>query len=305
MKARNNMDKMFERLDIENIEYVKGLSLSTLSSFKVGGIAECVTYPKNEHELSECILISKEHEVRFEIVGNGSNILFSDDGYDGMIICTKKMTFVTSDGVNITAQCGARLSMLSAMSRDNSLSGLEFAHGIPGTVGGAVAMNAGAFGGEMSDVVISSIALDTKSGQCLYLKKEDHNFGYRKSIYTENKDLICVLVNLRLHIGDKNTIDGKMKENAIARREKQPLDLPNCGSYFKRPEGYIAAKLIDELGLKGRSVGGAMVSTKHAGFIVNIGYATSCDILALEEIIKKEVFNNYGVLLEREVKYIE
>ena len=299
------MENIYERLHEENIEYVKGLSLSTLSSFKVGGIADCVTYPKNETEISKIILLSAEYGVQFEIVGNGSNILFSDSGYDGIIICTKKMTFVSIDNNTITAQCGAKLASLAATARDLSLSGLEFAHGIPGTVGGAIAMNAGAFGGEMSDVVVSSLALDTKSGERIYLEKDQHKFGYRKSIYTENKDLVCLLVNMQLPAGDKSVIETKMKENATARKEKQPLNLPNCGSYFKRPEGYIAAKLIDDLGLKGLSVGGAMVSKKHAGFIVNTQNATASDILSLEEKIKKEVFEHYGIMLEREVKFVE
>ncbi len=299
------MDLICKRLREENIEYATGLLLSLLSSFKVGGAAQCVVYPKNEFEISKTISLAKEYGIRFEIVGNGSNILFSDDGYDGIIICTKKMTFAVSDSNHITAHCGTRLSSLATMARDLSLSGLEFAHGIPGTVGGAVAMNAGAFGGEMSDIVISSLALDIKSGECTYLDKEQHKFGYRKSIYTENKDLICLLVNIELCAGDKENIDARMKENAIARREKQPLDMPNCGSYFKRPDGYIAAKLIDDAGLKGLSIGGAMVSTKHAGFIVNTGNATARDILSLEDKIKNEIMKLYGIALEREVKYIE
>ena len=299
------MSDICEIICAENIECAKNLLLSSLSSFKVGGKACLVTYPKNEYELSKCIFLAKDRGVKFEIIGNGSNILFSDNGYDGMIICTKKMTFVSSDGIHITAQCGARLSILASLARDNSLSGLEFAHGIPGTVGGAIAMNAGAFGGEMADVVISSRGINIETGEVFTLDSLSHSFGYRKSIYTEDKNLICTLVNLELKRDTKNEIEARMKENAETRREKQPLDLPNCGSYFKRPDGYIAAKLIDDLGLKGRSVGGAMVSEKHAGFIVNMGNATSSDILSLEEIVKKEVFDNYGVMLEREVKYVE
>ena len=305
MKVRTDMEKTLERLREKNIEYVKGLSLSTLSSFKVGGRAECVVYPKNETEISKTVALAKQNNIRYEVIGNSSNVFFSDNGYNGIIICTKKMTSVFTDKDTITAQCGTRLSTLAVSARDLSLTGLEFAHGIPGTVGGAIAMNAGAFGGEMSDIVVSSLALDVKSGEYIYLEKEQHNFGYRKSIYTENKDLICVLVNMQLEMGNKCTIDTKMKQNATTRREKQPLDMPNCGSYFKRPEGYIAAKLIDDLGLKGLSVGGAMVSQKHAGFIVNTGNATANDILTLEDLIKKKVIEHYGITLEREVKYVE
>ena len=305
MKTRGNMEDIYDSLKKEKIEYVKDILLSSLSSFKVGGRAECVVYPKNEAEISKTVALAKQNNVRFEIIGNGSNVFFSDNGYNGIIICTKKMTSVFTDKDTITAQCGARLSSLAVAAREHSLTGLEFAHGIPGTVGGAIAMNAGAFAGEMSDVVVSSLALNTKSGECVYLEKEKHNFGYRKSIYTENKDLVCVLVNMQLHTGDKSDIEAKMKQNATTRREKQPLDMPSCGSYFKRPDGYIAAKLIDELGLKGLSVGGAMVSEKHAGFIVNTGNATATDILALEEKIKKSVMEHYGISLEREVKYVE
>ena len=144
-----------------------------------------------------------------------------------------------------------------------------------------------------------------ETGEIFTIDRADHEFCYRESIYSKKKNLVCTLVNFELSVGDKNEIDTRMKANAQARREKQPLDIPNCGSYFKRPEGYIAAKLIDDLGLKGKAVGGAMVSKKHAGFIVNTGNATSADILTLEEIVKNEVLKKYGVLLEREVKYVE
>lgn len=299
------MQNIYEALYAENIECEKNILLSSLSAFKVGGIASYIAYPKNEYELSKCVCGAKQLAVRFEIIGNASNVLFSDNGYDGIIICTKKMTFVSSYETHITAQCGVRLSTLSSLARDNSLSGLEFAYGIPGTAGGAIAMNAGAFGGEMSDVVISSRAINIYTGEIVTLDAQSHNFAYRKSIYTDEKSLICTLINLELKQGNKEDIDAKMKANAITRRDKQPLDLPSCGSYFKRPDGYIAAKLIDDLGLKGLSVGDAMVSEKHAGFIVNVGKATATDILKLEDIIKEKVFKEYGIELSREVRYVE
>lgn len=295
----------FTELFNQNIDFTENVSLASLSSFKIGGIADCVVFPKNEAELLGAIKIAQSENIKFEIIGNASNILFSDDGYKGIIICTKKMTFVSYSENHITAQCGARLATISAIARDLSLSGLEFAHGIPGTVGGAVFMNAGAFGGEISDVVLSTRAINVKTGEALLISRKDHNFSYRHSVYADNKDLVCTGINFELKSGDFEVINSKMRENANTRREKQPLDFPSAGSYFKRPKDAIAAKLIDDCGLKGFAVGGACVSEKHAGFIVNKGTATASDVLNLEKIVRDKVFEKFGIKLEPEVKYVK
>ncbi len=302
---KNNMIKISEELTKLNIEFTEKIMLSSLSTFRIGGVADCIAYPKNECELTSAIMLAKENSVKFEVVGNCSNILFSDEGYRGLIICTKKMSYLSQSGTNITAQCGVKTSLLSALARDSSLSGLEFAQGIPATVGGAIAMNAGAYGGEMSEVVISVRAINTNTGEVLLLGRDELAFSYRKSIFTEKKDLVCTLVNFDLKPSQKELIDARMRENAESRRQKQPLDKPSCGSYFKRPEGYFAAKLIDDCNLKGLTVGGATVSEKHAGFIVNMGGATARDVLTLADQVRDAVYKKYGVLLESEVKYID
>ena len=180
---------------------------------------------------------------------------------------------------------------------------MEFASGIPASIGGAVFMNAGAYGGQMSDIVFESIALDKSSGQVMPIRK--HAFGYRHSIYMENKDLICIGATLELAYADRDQISEKIKQLAAQRREKQPLEYPSAGSYFKRPEGDFAARLIDACGLKGARVGDAEVSVKHAGFIVNRGNATAKDVLSLEELVRKAVLEQTGISLEREVEFID
>lgn len=298
------MTEYSEILNTLNIEFYKSFDLSKASTFRVGGKAVVAVFPKNEEELITSVLQAKACGIRFEIIGNGSNVLFSDDGYNGAIIFTKSISnFSLNDNI-LQASCGTKLSNLSKLACDNSLSGLEFCYGIPATLGGAVAMNAGAYGGEMSDILVSSRAYDIELDKIVVLSKSEHNFKYRKSIFCKKKSLICLSSIFELQAADKNVIKAKMQENLSARQSKQPIDLPSCGSFFKRPDGYFAAKLIDDCGLKGLSVGGAKVSEKHAGFIVNYDHATSKDIILLGELVEKRVFDKFGVKLEREVKYI-
>lgn len=304
MGTEYNMTDLSELLNNLKIENYKNYKLSELSSFRIGGIAALVAFPKSQEELIKVISEAKKRKVKFEIVGNGSNILFSDNGYDGVIIVTKKITFIEVANEYIVVSCGNKLATISKMARDNSLSGMEFGSGIPGTLGGAIAMNAGAYGQEISDVVISTVAYNIKKNEIIELKGVDHKFSYRHSIYSENKDLICLSAKLKLLSAPKEEIESKMKQNTESRRKSQPIDIPSCGSYFKRPEGFFAAKLIDDCGLKGFSIGGAQVSPKHAGFIVNTGNATSADVLELAEKIRETVMDNFGVCLESEVKYI-
>ena len=299
-----NMTEFSEFLNALKIENYKNYKLSELSSFHIGGSAALVVFPKLQEELITVVSKAKKENLRFEIIGNGSNILFSSKGYDGIIISTKKMSFCDVCDGYINASCGNKLSGISKLAKDNSLSGMEFGFGIPGTLGGAVAMNAGAYGQQISDVLVSSVAYDVNKNEIVELCGAEHDFSYRHSMYSDNKDLVCLSAKFRLIPASKDDIELRMKQNAESRKNTQPLDMPSCGSYFKRPEGFFAAKLIDDCGLKGFSVGGAQVSSKHAGFIVNTGDATSGDVLELAEVIKATVMDRFGVALENEVKYI-
>ena len=298
------MTELFELMSDLKIEYKPDYALSQISSFRIGGPADVAIFPKNELELCRLITELKKRAVRFDVIGKASNILFADEGYRGALIFTKNMNQMHCHGTKISAECGVSLSALSVFARDNSLSGLEFAFGIPGSVGGSVAMNAGAFGGDMKSVVVSSRAFNTDTDEIVSLVGDENKFDYRQSIYTENNNLICLSAEVELKVGDISDICDTMHKNSAVRCEKQPLDFPNCGSFFKRPGGFFAGKLIEDCGLKGYSVGGAQVSEKHAGFIVNTGGATARDVIELGEIVQSIVFEKFGVRLEREVKYI-
>jgi len=287
-----------------SIEKKESFDLSRASTFRIGGLAKLALFPKNEEELLKAIRISKENEVRFEIIGNGSNVLFADEGFDGAIIFTNKINNVTLDDCYITAQTGTKLVKISSLALENSLSGFEFAHGIPGTVGGAMIMNAGAYGSDMASVVVSSRYYDTKTYKIEVISREEHKFAYRDSLFACDRSLVFLSTTIRLQHADIYEIVEKISKNTESRRNSQPLEYPNCGSFFKRPDGYFAAKLIDDANLKGYSIGGAEVSTKHAGFIVNKGGATANDVLLLSKHIEDTVYQKHGVKLEREVKYI-
>jgi len=300
------MSEISELFNNSGIDHFSDYKLSQVSSFRIGGIADLVIFPKNNEEFIKTVSLAKDNNIRFEVIGNGSNVLFSDKGYQGIIIITKKIDSFRINKNVLSVSCGAKLVSLARIARDNSLSGLEFACGIPGTIGGAISMNAGAYGGEMSDIVISSKLFDHSTKEIKEINNSDHNFKYRSSIYLTNKNYLCLSANLNLssNARTKEEIDEIMKTNYESRRQKQPLELPNCGSYFKRPEGFFAAKLIDECNLKGTQIGGAQVSEKHAGFIVNTGNATAENVLELAELIKVRVYDKFGIILESEVKYI-
>ena len=287
-----------------SIESKKSFDLSKASTFRIGGMARLALFPKNEEELILAVKIAKENNIRFEIIGNGSNVLFADNGFDGVIVFTNSLNNTHLHVTKITAETGAKLVKVSSLAIDNSLSGFEFAHGIPGTVGGAVVMNAGAYGGEMSSVVLSSRYFDSNTYDIVEISKDKHEFAYRKSLFAKDQSLVFLSTIIELKKGDKAEILDKIKKNSESRKNSQPLEYPNCGSFFKRPEGYFAAKLIDDAGLKGYTVGGAAVSAKHAGFIVNMGGATADDVLLLSKHIETVVYEKFGVKLEREVKYV-
>lgn len=288
--------------------------LSKHTTFRVGGPASIAVTPESPEELVNVLALVKRMTPSLPIcvLGNGSNVLFSDEGYQGLVIFTSKMQNVDfyapdEDGyVTVTAECGASLTVLSRQcaTEGRTLEGLAFAFGIPGTVGGAVVMNAGAYGGEMSDVVYSVDYYDPASGEVRIAFKDDLNFSYRHSLFTEHPEYIVLSATLRMKEGDGETIVNQMATNMTARRLKQPLSLPNAGSVFKRPANHYAGKLIEDSGLKGFRIGGAQVSEKHAGFIVNVDEAKAEDILSLMAHIEHVVKVNFGIELEREIKVI-
>ena len=298
------MTELLERLSALKIEYKTGYDLSAVSSFRIGGLADVAVFPKDESELSFAVSVLKEREIRFDVIGRASNVLFADEGYRGALIFTKNMSRISCQGTKISALCGSSLSSLANIAKDNSLSGLEFAFGIPGSVGGAVVMNAGAFGSDMKSVVLSSRAFNIDTGEIISIIGDENKFDYRCSVYSGNKNLICLSAEFELRYGDPSEISAVMRQNSNVRRDKQPLELPNCGSFFKRPQGFFAGKLIEDCGFKGFSVGGAQISKKHAGFIVNTGNATAREVMELGETVERIVLEKFGVKLEREVKYI-
>lgn len=279
--------------DDKNIKINEPMSKHT--SFKTGGPADIFVTPKTKEELIKLLRL----EVGKTIIGNGSNILVKDGGIRGLVI---KIIFSNYelDDIFLRADAGYSLAKLSRIAMENSLSGLEFACGIPGTLGGAIYMNAGAYGGEMKDIVLETEAVDF-AGNIQVIK--NHEFGYRSSCF-QNNGLIILSSKLKLVHGDKNLINAKMEENMSSRKQKQPIDRPNAGSTFKRPKDNFAAKLIQDAGLKGYSIGGAQVSDLHAGFIINKGNATSKDILLLMKYVKEKVNAEYGVMLEPEIKIL-
>ena len=295
-------NKLYSALVEMGIACRPDVPLSAHSSFRIGGVGELGVFPKSTEELSACVSAVRAEGKKLYVIGNGSNILFGDGSIDGVFIFMSGLSSVRTVGVNILAEAGASLSAISTAAAESGLSGIEFAKGIPGSLGGAVFMNAGAYGGQMSDVIVSSVALNTESGELTTLT--DHGFSYRDSIYMRREELVCVSAKMKLTEGRTDEIKEKMREFTVNRREKQPLEYPSAGSYFKRPEGHFAGKLIEDCGLKGLRVGGACVSEKHAGFIINLGGATAEDVFALEERIRDTVYKQFGVTLEREVRVI-
>lgn len=295
--------RIIDSLILSGIDFKENENAARYSSFKVGGIAALSVFPKSREELISALRIFSEGCVRREIIGNASNVLFAFDYFDGALIFTCGLSDISFDGQSVYAECGSSLTHLSQAAAKKSLSGLEFAYGIPGFVGGSIYMNAGAYGSQISAVIEYSDAYDCKSGEVTRIY--DHGFGYRKSIYMSRPELACLGARFSLEGGNEDDIISKMRENMESRKQKQPLEFPSGGSYFKRPEGYFSGKLIEDCGLKGMRVGGAEVSEKHAGFIINRGGATWQDVLALEEKIKEIVISRYGVALEREVRLIK
>lgn len=271
------------------------------TTFRVGGNAEYFVEPTMD-EICPLISLLKKEDLAYTLIGNGSNLLVSDEGISGVVISFgTQMAEVEVTGNKIKAQAGILLSRLASFAASNALSGLEFASGIPGTLGGAIAMNAGAYGGEMKDVVESVEVLE--DGEVKTYSCEDMDFSYRHSVVQE-KEMIVLSVTLSLTPGNADEITAAVKELNAKRMEKQPLNFPSAGSTFKRPEGYFAGKLIEDAGLRGYRVGGAQVSEKHCGFVVNTGDATAADIYHLILDVQAKVKEQFDVMLEPEVRMI-
>ena len=274
--------------------------MSRHTTFRTGGPASLFLRPRTTEEIKGVLKLLKRAEVDFFILGNGSNLLVSDKGYDGVVISLSNFADIQiEDETLINAQAGAMNSAIASVARDNSLAGFEFAAGIPGTIGGAMIMNAGAYGGEMKDIT-KQVKVLTTDGEIIRLDNETMKFGYRTSAI-KGKDFVVLSALLELKKGNKEEISAQMQELAIKRKEKQPLEYPSVGSTFKRPEGYFAGKLIEDSGLRGFSVGDAAVSEKHCGFVINKGKATSADIFELIKRVQDKVYEDAGVKLEPEV----
>ena len=299
-------------VDIENVRINEPMSAHT--TFRIGGKTDYFVMPENVEQIRDMIQLCKSYKVPYYVIGNGSNLLVSDNGYRGVVIELQsrfhKFEFVyenigtsavdKNSQVYVKAQAGVMLGKLGNDLANNSLTGFEFATGIPGSIGGAVMMNAGAYGGEMKDVIISATVMDS-DGEVMVLDKKQLELGYRTSIIAE-KGYIVLDALMQFSAGSQQQIKSKIAELATCRREKQPLEYPSAGSTFKRPSGYFAAKLISDAGLKGYKVGGAMVSMKHAGFVVNCDHATAADIIQITDDVRAEVQKQYDVQLELEVK---
>ncbi len=292
------------RLAVPGLEIRVREPMSTHTSFCVGGPVDIWCRPATVDQLVDTVAFAKNKGIETLVIGKGSNLIVCDGGIRGLVIETTGLTSATVLASNvIEAECGLTLAKLALFARDEGLTGLEFAHGIPGTVGGAVFMNAGAYGGEMKQIILET-DYATADGKVLTIRGEEHLFGYRSSFFAKAPECVILRTRMQLAQGDKDTITEQMAELRRRRQESQPLHLPSSGSFFKRPVGYFAGKLISDCGLKGCTVGGAQVSEKHAGFIVNIGNASGADVLKLMDHVKKSVRECFGVELEPEVRIV-
>ncbi len=296
------MEQLIKLCEKFNCKYLQNEKMSLHTTFKIGGNARLVVYPQNEEQISELVKCAKVENIRLIAIGNGSNLLVDDGGIDACVLILGEpfSQIKLIDDETIYAKAGAKLIALCRFAYEHSLSGLEFAYGIPGSAGGAAFMNAGAYGGEMKDVLYKCEHID-KNGDIGFLENDDLKLSYRHSAYYDNGAVITGLY-LKLKKGKKSEIKEKMDDLIGRRRAKQPLEYPSAGSTFKRPEGYFAGALIEQCNLKGKSVGGAQVSEKHAGFVINKGGATCKDVLDLCKYCSDKVMEETGVKLEMEIR---
>ena len=279
--------------------------LKNHTTFQIGGKCIALIEPKKVEDIIEAIKICRENNLKFFVIGNGSNLLVPDDGYNGVIIKIKsEFSNIQVEGECLIAHSGAKLSEVYTVAYENSLTGFEFASGIPGTIGGAIFMNAGAYGGEMKDIVESVEVLDLDNYEVKELKNEELDFSYRKSII-QRKNYIVLTIKLKLNKGNKEEIKAVYEDLRERRNSKQPLNFGSAGSTFKRPEGHFASKLIEDAGLKGYHINDAWVSEKHSGFIVNKGNASYKEVMELIEYVQKVVFEKFEVKLETEVRILK
>lgn len=306
---------MYQQFELELLQIIgeanvkKAEPMKLHTTFRIGGPADYYVSPEDETELQELLLLCKKRGIPFYVLGNGSNVLFGDYGYRGVVIEIKeKFSYLTwkerieGGDATVVAGAGILLSKLAKEVANKSLTGFEYAAGIPGTLGGAVTMNAGAYGGEIKDHIVRAKVL-SRDGQILDLSREELELGYRRSVIMKEQ-YIVLEAEFTFSTGDMETITEKIKELSRQRREKQPLEFPSAGSTFKRPEGYFAGKLIQDAGLRGFRIGDIMVSEKHCGFVVNVGNGTASQVKEVVEKVTEKVNSDFGVILEPEVRFV-
>ena len=297
-----SLDSFLNDLNSRNVEYRENEKMSNHTTFKIGGAADVFVIPNTAQKLLQTVKSAQKNNVECFFIGKGSNLLVSDGGINGAVISLSCLDRITLNGEKLVCSAGASLARICTFAQENGLSGMEFAYGIPGSIGGALFMNAGAYGGEMSQIVSSAVCMD-KDGETFVLPVEDMKLGYRESIFKTNGMLITE-VTVTLKKDNKSAIKERMDDFIFRRKSKQPLEYPSAGSTFKRPAGNFAGALIEKNNLKGMQIGGAQVSEKHAGFIINKCGATCKDVLALIEKVKETVFENDNVMLEPEVIFV-
>lgn len=285
-----------------NIEYYLNEPLANYTFTKTGGSADMVVFPKTAEEIQAILSYCREQGIPWTVLGNASNLIVRDGGMDGVVILLDRFNQVTIEGACVSAQAGAKLIEVARLAGAHQLTGMEFACGIPGSIGGAVYMNAGAYGGEIKDVFDYAVVL-LEDGEIVKYSNKQMDFSYRHSVLQHEKTIVLTAV-FQLQEGNQEAIDERMAELTHLRESKQPLEFPSCGSVFKRPEGYFTGQLIQEAGLQGLKWGGAQISTKHAGFIVNVDHATATDYIELIEHIQKVILEKFNVQLETEVRII-
>ncbi len=299
---KNQYEGLSHILKEKNIKYDESMKKHT--TMQVGGTCDCLVLPESIEEIQKVVSYAKENHIPYYVIGNGSNLLVKDEGIRGLVIkIGPKFSSVAVEDEKIIASSGVGTPRVAQVAKKHALTGLEFACGIPGTVGGCVRMNAGAYGGEMKDVVESVTYLDS-DGNIKKILNKDMEFDYRHSVFGNHKDWIILSVTFALKKGDVEEISKLMESNALARRTKQPLEYPNFGSVFKRPTGYFVGKLVQDSGLRGYQIGGAQVSQKHTGFIINTGNATCQDVLDLIRYVQDTVYEKFNVKLQTEVEII-
>ena len=304
LEKENVLSDLIKFIPKENIKLDEPMSKHT--SFKTGGIADFFLFLENEIQIQNLVQYSKQNDISLYIIGNGSNLLVSDEGIRGIVAKIKfdsVETIKDKEDIKVRVGAGCKVMALAQFLKNKGITGFEEFAGIPGTIGGAIYMNAGAYGKEMKDVIIDTKAFNKETQEIEILKKEDQKLEYRSSVF-KNKKYVILETTLRLKEGKTKEIEKKMDDYFVQRKEKQPLEYPSAGSTFKRGDGYITAKLIDECGLKGFQIGGAQISEKHAGFIINKEKATTKDILDLIEYTKKKVFEKFGIQIEEEIEII-